>query len=58
MSWNPVNGGKEIASGVASRELIRFVDIGEEIDYPNVLYTTTERHQTWMARMTMLSWIT
>ncbi|KAL8999849.1 MAG: hypothetical protein Q9169_001390 [Polycauliona sp. 2 TL-2023] len=27
MSWNPVNGGKEIASGVAPRSLIRFVDI-------------------------------
>ncbi|KAL8929645.1 MAG: hypothetical protein Q9172_000324 [Xanthocarpia lactea] len=27
ISWNPVNEGKEIASGVAPRELIRFVDI-------------------------------
>ncbi|KAL8671930.1 MAG: hypothetical protein Q9168_003586 [Polycauliona sp. 1 TL-2023] len=27
ISWNPVNDGKEIASGVAPRELIRFVDI-------------------------------
>ncbi|KAL9627089.1 MAG: hypothetical protein Q9204_006817 [Flavoplaca sp. TL-2023a] len=27
MSWIPVNGGKDIASGVAPRELIRFVDI-------------------------------
>lgn len=27
ISWSPVNEGKEIASGVAPRELIRFLDI-------------------------------
>lgn len=33
MSWNPVDGGKEIASGVAPRELIRFADIGELVSW-------------------------
>ncbi|KAL8910761.1 MAG: hypothetical protein Q9171_003973 [Xanthocarpia ochracea] len=30
ISWNPVNEGKEIASGVAPREFIRFVDINTD----------------------------
>lgn len=42
MSWNPVNGGKEIASGVASRERIRFVDIGEKAQVSNFLDSMTK----------------
>ncbi|KAI4262170.1 MAG: hypothetical protein L6R42_002647 [Xanthoria sp. 1 TBL-2021] len=42
MSWNPVNGGKEIASGVASRERIRFVDIGEKAHVSNFLDSMTK----------------
>ncbi|KAL8692547.1 MAG: hypothetical protein Q9224_003933 [Gallowayella concinna] len=30
MSWNPINGGKEIASGAAPRALIRFTDIDQD----------------------------
>ncbi|KAL8773359.1 MAG: hypothetical protein Q9209_001753 [Squamulea sp. 1 TL-2023] len=30
ISWNPVNEGREIASGVAPRELIRFADIDQD----------------------------
>lgn len=29
IAWVPVNDGKEIASGLAPRELIRFADMGQ-----------------------------
>lgn len=51
ISWAPANDGKEIASGLAPRDLVRFVDIGKLVSLQFRIYIGAHKIQILTEKM-------